>query len=48
MFYRHHHDMTSIERYIRLSHIAYIYDFTYANVSWTSVVHECMNLVGPK
>ena len=42
--------MTSIERYVGQSTIAFIYDVTSLtrNVAWTSVIHECMNLVGPK
>ena len=40
--------MTSIERYVGQSTIAVIYDVDYAYVAWVSVVHGCMNLVGPK
>ena len=43
MFNSHYHDMMSIERYVGQSAIAFIYD-----VAWTSVIHECMNLISPK
>ena len=42
-FNSRHYDMTSIERNVSQSTIAFIY-----GVAWTSVVHGCMNLVGPK
>ena len=42
-FNSRHHDMTSTDRYISESTIAFIYD-----VAWTSVIHGCMSLVAPK
>ena len=47
MFNSRHHDMTSVERFVGQSIIAFIDDVT-RNVAWTSVIHVCMNLVGPK
>ena len=47
-FNSRHYDMTSIERYVGQSNIAFIYDVLTRNVAWTSVIHESMNLVGPK
>ena len=45
MFNSRRHVMTLIERYVGQSPIAFIRDVAYA---WTSVVHRCINRVGPK